>query len=127
MSVSFEGRLLFLSDDPALLKAQFAGTDLSLDEAHPLRTDISTDEITPIPTVVHYDQSLARFALAAASIHPSIDFALPSSGQVPLGLGRRPAVARRRRRRRCPCAGRDCRRCCLPWSRWNGRGPGWQK
>lgn len=60
--IAFPGRILFLSDDPAKLARQFAGEDLSAEAAAPLRTDISTDEITPIPTVVHYDDTIARFA-----------------------------------------------------------------
>lgn len=60
--IAFPGRILFLSDDPAKLARQFAGEDLSVEAAAPLRTDISTDEITPIPTLVHYDDTIARFA-----------------------------------------------------------------
>ncbi|MEK9672015.1 MAG: 3-isopropylmalate dehydratase, partial [Rhodospirillaceae bacterium] len=60
--VEFTGRILFLSDDPAKLDRQFAGEDLAAATARPLRNDISTDEITPIPTLVHYDQTIARFA-----------------------------------------------------------------
>jgi 3-isopropylmalate/(R)-2-methylmalate dehydratase large subunit len=58
----FPGRILFLSDDPKKLTAQFAGANLDTEEARPLGTDISTDEITPIPTLVHYDEKIARFA-----------------------------------------------------------------
>jgi 3-isopropylmalate/(R)-2-methylmalate dehydratase large subunit len=60
--VEFPGRILFLSDEPAKLADQFAGTDLVLQDALSLRSDVSTDEITPIPTLVHYDAAIARFA-----------------------------------------------------------------
>ena len=61
-TLTLMGRILFLSDDPAKLAAQFAGRDLSMADARPLRDDVSTDEITPIPAVVHYDQEIARYA-----------------------------------------------------------------
>ncbi len=60
--LAFPGRILFLSDDPAKLARQFAGADLEAAQARPLRDDISTDEITPIPALVHFDQTIARFA-----------------------------------------------------------------
>ena len=58
----FEPRLLFLSADPALVRAQLEGRALTLDAARPLRDDISTDEITPLPVMVHFDTTLGRFA-----------------------------------------------------------------
>ncbi len=73
--IEFPGRFLFLSDDPAKLAAQFAGADLTPDEAHPFRSDVSTDEITPIPTLVHYDEKIARFA------HTGFE----TQGQTPIG------------------------------------------
>jgi 3-isopropylmalate/(R)-2-methylmalate dehydratase large subunit len=56
------GRRLFLSVDPALVRAQLAGRDLSRAEASALRDDISTDEITPLPSMVHFDATLGRHA-----------------------------------------------------------------
>ena len=58
----FKPRLLFLSADPALVRAQLDGTTLSLDAARPLRDDISTDEISPLPSMVHFDATLGRFS-----------------------------------------------------------------
>jgi 3-isopropylmalate/(R)-2-methylmalate dehydratase large subunit len=55
-------RLLFLSANPALVRAQLEGAALSLDAALPLRDDISTDEITPLPVMVHFDATLGCFA-----------------------------------------------------------------
>ncbi|HKW84008.1 MAG TPA: 3-isopropylmalate dehydratase, partial [Burkholderiaceae bacterium] len=56
------GRCLFLCADPALVREQLAGRDLSRAEAGPLRDDISTDEITPLPAMVHFDAVLGRHA-----------------------------------------------------------------
>lgn len=60
--IDFSGRILFLSDDPAKLRKQLAGAELTPEQARPFRNDISTDEITPIPALVHYDDYIARFA-----------------------------------------------------------------
>jgi 3-isopropylmalate/(R)-2-methylmalate dehydratase large subunit len=57
----FAARLLFLSADPALVRAQLAGRQLRLEEAQPLRDDISTDEISPLSAMVHFDATLGRF------------------------------------------------------------------
>jgi 3-isopropylmalate/(R)-2-methylmalate dehydratase large subunit len=50
--VRLRGRILFLTEDPELIKRQLAGWDLPWDLENPannpkLRDDISTDEITP--------------------------------------------------------------------------------
>ena len=45
-----DGRVLFLSQDPALIEAQIGGRDLSPAAAGKLRDDVSTDEITPPTT-----------------------------------------------------------------------------
>ena len=50
--VRLQGRILFLTEDPELIKRQLAGEDLPWDTKNPgnnpkLRDDISTDEITP--------------------------------------------------------------------------------
>ena len=60
-SIRFEGRVLYLSRDPALIRAQLDGQDLSRDEAGPLRDDVSTDEITPTTVMLTYDETLGRF------------------------------------------------------------------
>lgn len=51
-------RVLFLSEDPALIKAQIDGRDLSRAEAGKLRDDVSTDEMTPPTTCLLYDERL---------------------------------------------------------------------
>jgi len=50
--VKLQGRILFLTEDPELIRRQLAGEDLPWDTKNPqnnpkLRDDISTDEITP--------------------------------------------------------------------------------
>ncbi len=54
--------ILYLSQDPAQIDAQFAGTRLTLAQAQPLRDDVSTDEITPVAILSHYDDTLGDFA-----------------------------------------------------------------
>ena len=59
--VRFSGRMLFLSQDPALVREQLAGRDLTLQQALPLRDNISTDEITPVTVMLTYDERLGRY------------------------------------------------------------------
>lgn len=61
-TITFDGRIIFLSDDPDRIARQLGGEDFSVEDARPLRDDISTDEITPIPVLVHYDRELGRYA-----------------------------------------------------------------
>ena len=73
VSIRFAPRCLFLSADPAQLRAQLAGVPVPLAQARPLRDDISTDEITPLPVMVHFDATLGRYpyiGLAAGGEHP---------------------------------------------------------
>src|ERR1700735_2464556 len=62
-TVSFPGRVLFLTEDPALLDAQLAGEDLAFDPERPLLGNISTDEITPGWVCYYYDETLGRYSL----------------------------------------------------------------
>jgi 3-isopropylmalate/(R)-2-methylmalate dehydratase large subunit len=55
-------KLLYLSQDPALVRRQLAGEHLGRAGAGPLRDDISTDEITPVAILAHYDARLGEFA-----------------------------------------------------------------
>jgi len=64
--VKLQGRILFLTEDPELIKHQLAGEDLAWDTAHPernpkLRDDISTDEITPAHICFFFDETLGEF------------------------------------------------------------------
>ncbi|MFI4929558.1 MAG: aconitase family protein [Burkholderiales bacterium] len=60
-ALTFAPRVLFLSADPALVRAQLAGEVLDSDRAAPLRDDVSTDEISPLPAMVHFDATLGRY------------------------------------------------------------------
>jgi 3-isopropylmalate/(R)-2-methylmalate dehydratase large subunit len=64
--VKLQGRILFLTEDPDLIKRQLAGEDLPWDTTHPernpkLRDDISTDEITPAHICFFFDETLGEF------------------------------------------------------------------
>jgi 3-isopropylmalate/(R)-2-methylmalate dehydratase large subunit len=60
-AVRFSGRILYLSNDPAVVRAQLAGERISLADALPLRDDISTDEITPVTVMLTYDERLGQY------------------------------------------------------------------
>ncbi|HKQ03660.1 MAG TPA: aconitase family protein [Blastocatellia bacterium] len=59
--VRLEGRILFLAEDAATVRAQLEGTDLDPSQIPPLRNDISTDEITPAYICYHFDERLGEF------------------------------------------------------------------
>ncbi|MGC2057551.1 MAG: hypothetical protein WA653_04770, partial [Candidatus Sulfotelmatobacter sp.] len=63
--VRLQGRILFLTEDPELIKEQLAGEDLPWDTKNPannpkLRSDISTDEITPAHYCFYFDETLGE-------------------------------------------------------------------
>ena len=63
--VRLQGRILFLTEDPELIKKQLAGWDLPWDTKNPannpkLRDDISTDEITPTHCCFYFDRTLGE-------------------------------------------------------------------
>jgi 3-isopropylmalate/(R)-2-methylmalate dehydratase large subunit len=67
--VRFDGRVLFLTEDPELVKRQLAGEDIPFDPHAPagssmrpaLRDNISTDEITPAYICYYFDETLGDF------------------------------------------------------------------
>src|SRR5258706_5547566 len=59
--VQLTGRILFLAEDPAPVRAQLEGKDLDIATIPPLRNDISTDEITPAYICYHFDETLGEF------------------------------------------------------------------
>ncbi|MBS1785444.1 MAG: 3-isopropylmalate dehydratase [Acidobacteria bacterium] len=59
--IQFEGRTLFLSEDPELVRRQLEGEDVTLPQAGKLRDQISTDEITPAFICYHFDEKLGDF------------------------------------------------------------------
>jgi len=60
-AIRFTGRVLYLSQDPQLIRAQLAGARFTRAEAGALRDDVSTDEITPVTVMMTYDERLGRY------------------------------------------------------------------
>ena len=65
-TVKLHGRILFLTEDPELIKKQLGGWDMPWDTKNPtknpkLRDDISTDEITPAHICFYFDETLGEF------------------------------------------------------------------
>ena len=56
------GRILYLCDDPELIRKQIAGDAVVGADGLRLLDNISTDEIIPAWACYHYDETLARFA-----------------------------------------------------------------
>jgi 3-isopropylmalate/(R)-2-methylmalate dehydratase large subunit len=80
--VRLQGRILFLTEDPELIKKQLAGEDLPWDTKNPahnpkLRDDISTDEITPAHYCFYFDHTLGEVPYLG----------LKCGGVVPIGRG----------------------------------------
>ncbi|HEY9515024.1 MAG TPA: aconitase family protein [Gemmatimonadaceae bacterium] len=67
--VRFDGRVLFLTEDPGAVRRQLDGEDLAFDSLAPagsvehprLRDNISTDEITPAYICYYFDETLGEF------------------------------------------------------------------
>ncbi len=76
--VRLHGRILFLTEDPELIKRQLGGEDLPWDTKNPannpkLRDDISTDEITPAHYCFYFDETLGEIpylGLKCGSVTP---------------------------------------------------------
>jgi 3-isopropylmalate/(R)-2-methylmalate dehydratase large subunit len=80
--VRLQGRILFLTEDPELIRKQLAGWDLPWDTKNPgnnpkLRDDISTDEITPAHYCFYFDRTLGEIPYAG----------LRCGGVLPIGRG----------------------------------------
>lgn len=80
--VRLHGRILFLTEDPALIRKQLGGWDLPWDTRNPannpkLRDDISTDEITPAHYCFYFDQTLGEIPYLG----------LKCGGELPVGRG----------------------------------------
>ncbi|MBI3951218.1 MAG: 3-isopropylmalate dehydratase [Acidobacteria bacterium] len=90
--VRFDGRILFLTEDPALIRRQLAGEDLAWDPSIPLRNDISTDEITPAFICFYFDETLGEFpylGLKAGGESPITRGAVKQGGFVASVSGKR--------------------------------------
>jgi 3-isopropylmalate/(R)-2-methylmalate dehydratase large subunit len=80
--VRLSGRILFVTEDPELIRRQLAGEDLPWDTKNPannpkLRDDISTDEITPAHYCFYFDQTLGEIPYLG----------LKCGGILPIGRG----------------------------------------
>jgi 3-isopropylmalate/(R)-2-methylmalate dehydratase large subunit len=76
-------RILYLTEDPALVRAQLAGERVTRGQAGALRSDVSTDEITPAALLSYYDERVARFVytgFAAGGELPIAAAAVPAAG-----------------------------------------------
>jgi 3-isopropylmalate/(R)-2-methylmalate dehydratase large subunit len=73
----FDGRILFLTEDPELIKRQLDGEDLDWKPTIKLRDDISTDEITPAYICYYFDETLGDFPYTG----------LKAGSQFPIGRG----------------------------------------
>src|SRR5216110_1382885 len=60
-NVRLKGRILYLAEDPAFVRAQLEGNDPPWTPTTKLRDDISTDEITPAYIGNYYDETLGEF------------------------------------------------------------------
>ncbi|MFN2397194.1 MAG: aconitase family protein [Gemmatimonadaceae bacterium] len=98
--VRFNGRVLFLTEDPALLRRQIAGEDLPFDASAPvgsplhpaLRDNISTDEITPAYICYYFDETLGEFpylGLKACEEFPLVRRSVKENGFVTSVSGKR--------------------------------------
>ena len=74
-TVRLQGRILFLTEDPELIRRQLEGEDLDWDPSIPLRNDISTDEITPAWVCYYFDETLGRYPYVG----------LRAGGETPIG------------------------------------------
>jgi 3-isopropylmalate/(R)-2-methylmalate dehydratase large subunit len=74
-TLRLEGRVLFLTEDPELIRRQLRGEELDWDPSIPLRDDISTDEITPGWVCYHFDETLGEYPYVG----------LETGGQKPIG------------------------------------------
>lgn len=76
-TVRLAGRVLFLTEDPDLIRRQLEGEDLDWDPSIPLRDDISTDEITPGWVCYYFDETLGEYPYVG----------LECGGRHPIGRG----------------------------------------
>ena len=91
---AFDGpcRVLFLSQDPACIRRQLDGENLTRAQTGALRDDVSTDEITPAAILSYYDARLGAFAhtgLRCGDQNPIGPHALRRSGIAVLVAGQR--------------------------------------
>src|SRR5689334_21907476 len=84
----FQGRVLFLTEDPELIRRQFAGEDLEWTPDLKLRDNISTDEITPGWVCYNYDEKLGEYVYVRLKGGPVKDGEVRRGGFVAVVSGR---------------------------------------
>jgi 3-isopropylmalate/(R)-2-methylmalate dehydratase large subunit len=95
--VRLQGRILFLTEDPELIRKQLEGWDMPWDTQNPannpkLRDDISTDEITPAHYCFYFDETLGEIpylGLKCGSATPIARGAVKKGGFVASVSGKR--------------------------------------
>jgi 3-isopropylmalate/(R)-2-methylmalate dehydratase large subunit len=90
--VRFDGRILFLADDPELIRRQLEGEEADWPLSAPLRDNISTDEITPAYICYYYDETLGEFpylGLKAGNAFPISRGSVRAGGFVASVAGKR--------------------------------------
>lgn len=75
--LKLKGRILYLTEDPALIRKQLNGEDLDWNPSIKLRDDISTDEITPAYICYYNDDRLGDF----------VYIGLKCGDETPIGVG----------------------------------------
>jgi len=70
-------RILYLADDPQVVRRALGGERLTRAQAGSLRNDVSTDEISPVAIMSHYDDKLARYPYTG----------LACGGEAPVAVG----------------------------------------
>ena len=81
--IRLSGRALYLSQDPAIVRAQLAGKPMTRAAAGPLRDNVSTDEITPVTVMLTYDERLGQYpyvGFEAGGEKPIGDFDVKNGG-----------------------------------------------
>jgi 3-isopropylmalate/(R)-2-methylmalate dehydratase large subunit len=90
--VRLSGRILYLTEDPELIKRQLGGEDLDWSPSLKLRDNISTDEITPAYICYYYDETLGDFpylGLKAGDQFPIVRGSVKRGGFVASVAGKR--------------------------------------
>ena len=90
--VRLSGRVLYLTEDPELIRRQLDGADLAWDGSIKLRDNISTDEITPAYICYYFDETLGEFpylGLKAGDRFPIARGSVKRGGFVASAAGKR--------------------------------------
>jgi 3-isopropylmalate/(R)-2-methylmalate dehydratase large subunit len=90
--VRLSGRVLYLTEDPELIRRQLDGEELAWNPALKLRDNISTDEITPAYICYYFDETLGDFpylGLKAGDQFPIVRGSVKRGGFVASAAGKR--------------------------------------